>query len=124
MPPIFTRHEFAARRRALRAATTPAEALLWGALRRKRLDGRKFRRQHGIGPYIVDFYCPAERLAVELDGAGHDGDAAAARDAARTAFLERHGVRVMRFENADVRENLEGVVEAIREAFGGPSLAR
>ena len=119
MPRIFNRPDLVARRRRLRADSTTAEALLWRALRRKRLDGRKFRRQHGIGPYVVDFYCPAERLAVELDGEGHAGDAAGTRDAARTAFLERHGVRVLRFENDDVRTNLEGVVEAIRAAFGG-----
>jgi len=75
------------RRGGLRRNPTRAESYLWQSLRRSQLDGKKFRRQHGIGPYIVDFYCPECRVIVELDGAGHFGLLGAERDEARTRFL-------------------------------------
>ena len=104
-------------RRALRKSLTPAEALLWKHLQRGQLDGRKFRRQHSVGPYIVDFYCPAESLVVELDGAAHDHEAAFRHDEARTRFLATQGLRVLRFENRDVAFNPEGVLMEIAKHF-------
>ncbi len=104
-------------RRILRGQLTPAEARLWKHLQRGQLEGRKFRRQHGIGCYIVDFYCSGECLVIELDGAAHDGEEAWQRDAARTSYLKAQGMRVIRFENREVMENLEGVLAAIREKF-------
>jgi len=101
------------RRRELRAHLTQAEAILWRQLQRRQLRGRKFRRQHSVGPYVLDFYCPDLKLAVELDGAAHDHDQAFRRDALRTAYLAAAGVRVIRFENDDVVRNLEGVLAAI-----------
>ena len=105
------------RRRALRCALTPAEAALWRMLQRSQLAGRKFRRQHSVGPYVVDFYCPVERLAVELDGSAHDGEQSAARDAAREKFLSSAGLTVLRLENRHVFENPEGVLDWIRQHF-------
>jgi very-short-patch-repair endonuclease len=105
------------RRRALRSRLTPAESFLWFHLQSRQLRGRKFRRQHGVGIYILDFYCPAEKLAVELDGASHDHEAAQDRDAHRSEFLARAGIRVLRFENREVRENLEGVLKEIAGSF-------
>jgi very-short-patch-repair endonuclease len=102
-------------RRALRRTLTPAEARLWTQFKGRQLDGRKFRRHHSVGPYILDFYCPEEHLAIELDGAAHDHEAAATRDAARTRYLESVGITVVRFENRDVLENLDGVVSIIRD---------
>ena len=104
-------------RRELRANLTPAVAFLWANLKRSQLDGKKFRRQHGIGPYIADFYCPECRVIVELDGAVHEGPLAAEKDAARKKFLESFGIRVLRFENKAVFESLEFVLEAIRTAL-------
>jgi very-short-patch-repair endonuclease len=101
-------------RRELRSNLTSAEALLWANLKNSNLDGKKFRRQQGIGPYIVDFYCPECRVIIELDGAGHYEPLGRERDALRTRFLENLGLRVIRFENREVRENLAGVLEAIR----------
>jgi very-short-patch-repair endonuclease len=75
---------------------------------------KKFRRQHGIGPYIADFYCPECRVIIELDGAGHYDVLAQERDDLRTIFLENLGMRVVRFENCEVMENLELVLKAIR----------
>ena len=103
-------------RRELRNSMTPAEALLWRNLRRSQL-GKKFRRQHSIGPYIVDFFCPECRVAVELDGAGPMTEFGAERDTQRTKFLERFNIRIIRIENRWVFENLEGVLEVIRETL-------
>jgi very-short-patch-repair endonuclease len=102
------------RRRELRSNLTAAETLLWANLKNSRLDGKKFRRQHGIGPYIVDFYCPECPVIIELDGAGHFDILAQEREGLRTRFLENLGMRVVRFENCDVIGNLEPVLEAIR----------
>ncbi|RSK48933.1 endonuclease domain-containing protein [Hymenobacter rigui] len=104
-------------RRTLRSNLTPAEALLWKALQRSQLAGRKFRRQHGIGPYIVDFYCPAEKLVVELDGAGHFTASGEAQDQERDAYLGSLGLKVLRFENKLVMQYIESVLAAIEAAF-------
>ncbi len=100
--------------RRLRVAMTDAERKLWSALRDRQIDGLKFRRQHPIGPYVLDFLCEERRLAVELDGGQHTAE----KDAARTAWLADHGVRVIRFWNNDVLTNLPGVVEMIRQEAG------
>ena len=98
----------------LRKNLTSAEAFLWKNLQQSKLDGKKFRRQHGIGPYIVDFYCPEFRVAVELDGAGHMNLSGNEKDTERGEFLKRLNVRVIRFENKLIFENLDLVLNAIR----------
>lgn len=105
------------RRRQLRQNLTPAEARLWSALQHSQLAGRKFRRQHSIGNHIVDFYCPSERLIIELDGAPHDHETAWRRDQEREAFLRAHKLDILRFENHAVMENLEGVLTLIQQHF-------
>src|SRR6266545_3730744 len=105
------------RRRKLRRRLTIAEARLWNHLKDRKLRSKKFRRQHSVGPYILDFYCPGERLAVELDGAAHDHEAAQNYDSKRSAFLEGLGIRTLRFENGEVRKNMEGVLRAIEARF-------
>jgi very-short-patch-repair endonuclease len=107
------------RRRELRADLTPAEAALWRALKHSSLHGRKFRRQQGIGPYIVDFYCAAERLVVELDGAAHDSERSATRDQKRERYLQSLGLTVVRLKNHYVLENSEGVLAYISQHFRG-----
>jgi very-short-patch-repair endonuclease len=104
------------RRRQLRRRSTDAEAVLWRHLRDSRL-GAKFRRQHSIGPFIVDFYCPAARLVIELDGGQHYEDADAQYDRWRTAELERHRARVLRFPNDVVVQSPEVVLTVIAEAL-------
>jgi len=106
------------RRKELRKNLTSAEALLWTNLKNSQLDGKKFRRQHSIGPFIVDFFCPECRLAIELDGDVHMTDQGAERDENRTEFLKRFNVRVIRFENREIFDNVEWVVEVIRQALG------
>jgi very-short-patch-repair endonuclease len=107
-------------RRNLRHSLTPAEAALWKALRRSKVAGKKFRRQHSIGNYVVDFYCPECKLAVELDGEKHFNSIASEFDLRRTQFLNRWNIRVLRFENRAVFEHPEGVLEAIRRALTTP----
>lgn len=96
---------------------TTAEAALWKCLQRAQLDGKKFRRQHSIGPYVLDFYCPECRLAVELDGEGHLEILGSEADLERTEYLNRLNIRVLRFENRWIFENLESVLEEIRRNF-------
>jgi very-short-patch-repair endonuclease len=94
-----------------------AETLLWSRLRAHRLDGRKFRRQHVIGRYIVDFVCLGSRLVIEVDGDSHGDDEAEALDSARTVWLQTLGFRVIRFWNYDVLTNIDGIVESILNAL-------
>ena len=100
------------RARQLRRNLTDAERKLWFALRHGQIDGLKFRRQHGIDIYVVDFSCPAALLVIELDGGQHAGRTG--QDAARTRALEKHGYTVIRFWNNEVMQNLEGVLEEIQ----------
>jgi len=100
--------------RDLRRDMTDAERLLWRYLRRRQLAGRKFRRQHPVGKYIVDFVCIKEGLIVEVDGGQHADREE--QDAARTVWLEGQGFRVLRFWNNEVLANIEGVREVIRRA--------
>jgi very-short-patch-repair endonuclease len=100
--------------RDLRARETPVEDLLWEELRGRRLDGMKFRRQHPIGPFVVDFCCAECRLVIELDGGVHAEQRD--RDAEREAILATAGYRVIRFPNQSIRENLPEVLAAIRVA--------
>jgi very-short-patch-repair endonuclease len=101
--------------RRLRREMTDAESLLWRRIRDRTLLRRKFRRQHPIGPYVVDFACLEARLVIELDGGQHDRRAD--ETSVRTAVLECHGFRVLRFWNSDVLGNLEGVLERIAGAL-------
>jgi very-short-patch-repair endonuclease len=103
--------------RDLRKHLTDAEQLLWQCLRGKQLDGFKFRKQHPIERYVLDFYCPAVCLAIELDGGQHNSDADRLADAERTRWLNQRGIRVLRFWNHDVMENLRGVLEVIWDAL-------
>jgi very-short-patch-repair endonuclease len=91
-----------ARARDLRRRMTPPEVIVWEMLRGGRLDGIRFRRQHPIGPYILDFYCSIARLAVEIDGIGHDAADRARHDERREAWLTEQGVRVLRIAARDV----------------------
>ena len=105
-------------RRELRSNLTPAEAKLWTFLNNKQLSGRRFRRQHSVGGYILDFYCPTEKLAIELDGQGHLNDGQREYDRERDLFLEHHGVLVLRFMNSWVFDNPQGVLREIEGRFG------
>ena len=101
--------------RRLRREPTPSEEILWQALRHRQLEGRKFRRQQPVGPFVLDFYCPEEHLAVEVDGPIHESYRAA--DAERQELIEATGIRFVRVSSAEVEHNLPGVLDRIRATF-------
>ena len=103
--------------RELRRRTTDAETLLWRLLRNRLMAGAKFRRQHPLPPYVLDFYCHDAGLAVELDGGQHNEAAGRRHDARRDAFLAQKGIRVLRFWNHEVLNQTEAVLEAIYAAM-------
>jgi very-short-patch-repair endonuclease len=102
----------------LRNSATTAESRLWAYLRLKRIRGARFRRQHPIGRYIVDFCAPEANLIIELDGSQHLRQVN--EDSQRTQFLESRGYRVLRFWNSDVQNDLDGVVKSIQDALTKP----
>ena len=111
----------------LRANTTPHERILWRALKAIPTEGTHFRRQAPIGPYVVDFFCPAKRLIIELDGGHHNENEIATRDRERQLWLEREGYRVLRLWNSEINNDLNAVLERIyvelygsREAEAAP----
>jgi very-short-patch-repair endonuclease len=113
-----TTPELDQRARELRREGTPAEELLWQMLRAGGLDGHKFRRQHAVGRFILDFYCAKSRLCVEVDGEVHETQRI--RDMARDATLFSHGIVPRRFTNVQVFRDLPGVLDAIRAAATRP----
>ncbi len=113
-----TTKELDARARELRRSMTPAEERLWAALRGRRLGGLKFRAQHAVGTCIFDFYCPALRLVVEVDGDVHDQPDQATKDEVRTEHLVACGYQVIRFHNEEVLTDLPSVLRRILEAAG------
>ena len=98
----------------LRKQPTPAEDLLWRSVRGRQLNGLKFRRQHPLGPFIADFYRPAHRLIVEVDGGIHESQAE--QDTYRTERMKAYGYNLIRFRNEHVLHHLEGVLDTIRAA--------
>ena len=104
-------------RKALRNNLTPAEAYLWKQLQRRKFKGRKFRRQHSIENFIVDFYCAEEQLIIELDGEVHKTPLSEEKDEKRTKKLEDFGFKVIRFENRMVFDFLPSVLKEIENNF-------
>lgn len=109
-----TTPEIDAAARRLRNNLTPAEELLWQKLKGKQLEGLKFRCQHPVGMFIVDFFCPQSKLVIELDGAVHDQQIE--YDTARTEQFKVYGYHVLHFRNEEVFNNLPSVLERILEA--------
>jgi valyl-tRNA synthetase len=116
--------EFLSRVKALRQNATDAESYLWAVLRDRQLQGFKFRRQHPIAPYVVDFYSHEANLVIELDGGQHNEEANQKRDEGRTKYLESKGLTVIRFWNNEVLENMEGVYQAIADTLPHPALSQ
>jgi len=112
MPPPREKNATVLQARALRRDMTLPEGLLWQVLR-SRPEGFKFRRQHPFGRCIVDFYCPAAKLVIEIDGISHDMGDRPDRDQHRDIWLRGQGLRVLRFRAADVMKDLESAVTAI-----------
>lgn len=115
MPRLFNRKYQKPIRQCLRNTATDAEKLLWSRLKHSQLLGYKFRRQQGIANYVVDFYCPEHKLAVEIDGATHSTPEEMKHDKERQDYIEKFGVGFLRFTKSDVFENLDWVLETIVE---------
>jgi len=112
--------------RQQRRAMSPPEVKLWALLRRSP-NGVRFRRQHAIGPYVADFYCPAAKLVIEIDGSAHDFAGPAARDESRNDFMLSFGLKVVRIPAADVFQDAAAVAEALLALCAdltGPSTAQ
>lgn len=114
---LYNKPELKKTRRNLRNNLTASEAALWSYLQDRKLHGRKFRRQASIGNYVVDFYCPSEKLAVELDGEVHLYESVNANDTEKESFLAEKGITVVRFENQFVFQDLERVLIIISNHF-------
>jgi len=114
---LFNRKDLKSYRSSLRNRSTSADAELWNILKSKKLDGRKFRRQHSIGNYIVDFCCPSEKLVIELDGDPHGEYHKIQEGEKRDKYLESLGFTVLRFENRFVFQDPEYLKNEIRKAF-------
>ena len=115
--PIHNKKELKKLRKELRNNLTPAEARFWKMLKNKQLEGKKFRRQHSIDNFIVDFYCPEEKLVIELDGNVHFNLISENYDFERDKILKSYGIEVLRFENKMVFNQSEIVLNAIKEKF-------
>jgi very-short-patch-repair endonuclease len=113
----FNRRNLKDKRKNLRNNSTQAETFLWGYLKNSQFEGRKFRRQTSIKNYIVDFYCPQEKLVIELDGDFHFDEKAIKDDEKRTKEIEEEGLKVIRFENQEVLLNLDIVLNEIKSHF-------
>jgi very-short-patch-repair endonuclease len=111
MTQFFNRTSDKGKRRALRKSSPKAETVVWSHLRRNQILGYKFRRQYSVGTYVIDFYSPGLKLAVEIDGDSHFQQDS--NDENRQDYIQTFGIRFLRFTNEEVFNNLEGVLEAI-----------
>lgn len=113
MSQIFNRHSEKAKRQRLRSRIPKAEIILWSRLRRRQLAGAKFRRQYGVYQFVLDFYCPELKLAIEVDGPTHNGPEAQRYDRWRQNMIEHLGVQFLRFTNRQVYQQLDTVLNVI-----------
>ena len=112
---IFNRKEGKKIRQKLRSGNyVPAEALVWSIMKKKQLKGYKFRRQYGAGKYVIDFYCPKLKLAIEIDGQTHLDQVARIYDQERQKYIESFGIKFLHFSNYEVYEDLDAVIERIK----------
>ncbi len=126
MTKIYNRTSEKEKRRLLRNNLTRAEVILWSRLQRIQVLGHKFRRQFSVGSYVIDFYCPEMKLAIEIEGTSRFEDAVEKYDHHRQESIENLGISFLRFTNSDIYQNLDGVLQAIRDEIQKikpPSLA-
>lgn len=112
---VYNKAESKKTRKYLRKNSTRAENILWQELRGKKLIDTKFKRQFAVDKYILDFYCPEIKLAIELDGEIHNDRYVTANDKVRTTFLNSYGIKVIRFKNEEIFESVERVLEKLKE---------
>ena len=110
---IFNRTDAKEKRRVLRNNAPVSEATLWARLRREQIAGFRFRRQYSVGAFVIDFFCAELKLAVEIDGASHNGEEAQEYDLNRQAWIEQYGIQFLRFTNEQVHHDIESVLQVI-----------
>jgi very-short-patch-repair endonuclease len=113
MTRIYNRKSDQEKRRYLRKNMPKSEVLLWTKLKNRQMHGERFLRQYGVDQYVLDFYCPRLKLAIEVDGDSHFVPGAEEYDKDRQEYIEAYGKRFLRFTNTDVCENLDGVCQVI-----------
>ncbi|MCI0330616.1 MAG: endonuclease domain-containing protein [candidate division Zixibacteria bacterium] len=118
MTKIYNKSAEKQKRSRLRNQMSPAEAILWSKLSKRQVLGFKFRRQYGVGSYVLDFFCPDAKLAIEVDGDSHFQEDAAEYDGKRQAAIEKLGIHFLRFTNQEIRKNLFDVLKTITETVG------
>ena len=123
MRKIYNNQSTKEHRRELRKNPTNAERKIWSILKGEQM-GVRFFRQYSIGPYVIDFYCPQLRIALEMDGGQHAEEKHRIHDAWRTEYLRKHDIRMLRFWNNEVMQNLEGVGEKIKETIASSPYVR
>ena len=114
---IYNKTEVKSYRRILRKKSTPAEVFFWQIIRNNKFKGKKFRRLYSVGKYIIDFYCPEEKLGIELDGEYHFYPEQILYDKTRTDYIESFGIKILRFENNEILFNIENVLSEISKNF-------
>ena len=115
MTKLFNKTSEKLKRRELRSNMTKAEAIVWQKLRCKQIENCKFRNQYSVDKFVLDFYSPEIKLAIEIDGESHFQEGVAQYDEQRQIFIESAGIKFLRFTNKDVYENLNGVLETIAD---------
>ncbi len=115
MTKVFNKASLRERRKALRHLMPDAEVIMWSRLNRRQMQGHKFRRQYSVGSYVLDFYCPELKLAIEIDGDTHFRNGANEYDKERQEEIEQYGIKFLRFMNTEVYHNLNGVLQTIHE---------
>lgn len=113
MTQLFNKKSQAVKRRILRKNAPSPEHILWQAIRNRKINGQKFKRQFSIGRYVVDFYSPSLRLVIEIEGDYHAKEDVKKYDLERRKFIESLGIRFLRFSNKEVEENIDGVLDKI-----------
>ena len=115
---LFNKTSEKNKRRSLRRQMPNAEVILWQFLKNKQIDGHKFRRQYIVDRYVIDFYCPRKKFAIEVDGPTHFYRGAQQYDIRRQRFIESLGIKVLRITNDDVYQNIQGVIDKIQRLLG------
>jgi very-short-patch-repair endonuclease len=117
MTEVFNKHQMKERRQELRRNMTEPENIFWSRIRRIQIDGIRFRRQYSIDNFVVDFYCPEFKLAIEVDGESHNKPDAKEYDAEREDIIKQHGITFLRFANTEIIHNLDDVLTKIQYAL-------
>lgn len=115
MGKIYNRLQDKKKRQKLRHNSPKPERELWELLKGKKLNGYKFRRQYGVGPFVIDFYCPKLKLAIEIDGDSHFEDGVEEYDKRRQKYIEKYGIHFLRFSNEDVFEDPHNIFCKIKK---------